>query len=433
MSVYKMKDRPHGRPRKKPWRAVVPRKDGPPRRRQFEKEEHARMWHERMSLDEWMKDVPEHRKRRELEDLRKYTVRDMILAVISERKARLSANDFVELHAFQRRGICSKSVVDFTQQVAKKYIAERGREIARGKDEHVTPRTVSRDKHRLQSMWQYAIDNWEGFASLPNPWTGIRITGSTGGRRQRTLEEGELEKLDEACQHCLSLNRYYLPLAIHLAIDTGMRRQEITNLRWDDIDFEKRRIVIRKSKTDRQTGNKNLTIVLPLVAEFLLSQLALSLHRNKCLPGPEQIPSLSTVEGTEKIFPMTGSALTQAFGDVVRRAGLPDIPPDKGFHFHDLRRAATTKLILAGLSLEERNIQLRHADKSQDATYHGRSILLKQIEEKLDRYDLKGQTRAEFEKEKGDNRMTKAELAEILQWAEQHVEKKKGETKLPLV
>jgi len=49
-------------------------------------------------------------------------------------------------------------------------------------------------------------------------------------------------------------NNYFVPLAIYLAIYTAMRRAEIMNLMWADIDIVNRRIRIRKSKTDKATG-----------------------------------------------------------------------------------------------------------------------------------------------------------------------------------
>jgi integrase len=75
---------------------------------------------------------------------------------------------------------------------------------------------------------------------------------------------------------------------------------------------------------------------------------------------------------------MTEKAFTQAWTDVVKRAGIEDLI------FHDLRREANTRFIRAGLTLEERNLMLRHADKSMNATYVGRNFLLNGIQDKLD-------------------------------------------------
>jgi integrase len=65
---------------------------------------------------------------------------------------------------------------------------------------------------------------------------------------------------------------------MYLALDTGMRMQEILNLKWSDIDFEQRRIEIRKSKTDRKQvakgGRAGRRIVLPYMAMSSLIDLA---------------------------------------------------------------------------------------------------------------------------------------------------------------
>jgi hypothetical protein len=40
---------------------------------------------------------------------------------------------------------------------------------------------------------------------------------------------------------------------------------------------------------------------------------------------------------------------------------------------------------MAGLTLEERNLMLRHADRSMNAVYVGRDYLLNEIQKRLDR------------------------------------------------
>jgi len=116
---------------------------------------------------------------------------------------------------------------------------------------------------------------------------------------------------------------------------------------WADIDDNNRRIRIRKSKTDKATGNVGATIVLPAKA---------------------------------KSFPMAEKAFSQVSRDVLQRADI------KNLHFHDLRREANTRFIRASLTVEEHNIMLRHADRSMNAVYVGRNALLKEIQDKLDRY-----------------------------------------------
>ncbi len=111
------------------------------------------------------------------------------------------------------------------------------------------------------------------------------------------MEDGELERILEACKHCLEPNSYFVPLAIHLAIDTGLRRQEIFNLMWSDIDDANRRIRIRKSKTDKATGNVGATIVLPAKAKALLITLVMALI---------DIATQGDIRGEEWEFPHFG-------------------------------------------------------------------------------------------------------------------------------
>lgn len=220
------------------------------------------------------------------------------------------------------------------------------------------------------------------------------MQGSTGGRRERSLEGDELERILKACERCLIPNNYYVPLAIYLAIDTGMRRQEIFNLVWADIDNDNRRIKIRKSKTDKATGNSDgTTIVLPAKAKALLITLVAALIASA---GPELLAEAGFKDQYDewefpqaddvRIFPMTEKAFTQSWADALKRAGIEDL------HFHDLRREANTRFIKAGLTVEERNLMLRHADKSMNATYVGRNFLLNGIQDKLDRFVLGGLT-----------------------------------------
>ena len=90
----------------------------------------------------------------------------------------------------------------------------------------ISPRTGRRQLNIIQGVFQAAIEYRDGFSSLPNHFRGIRVQGSIGGRRERSLEGDELERILKACEKCRIPNNYYVPLAIHLGIDTGMRRQE---------------------------------------------------------------------------------------------------------------------------------------------------------------------------------------------------------------
>jgi integrase len=410
MSVFKLKDT---KGRKLPWRGVVQRVGNKRLTKQFPTRQEAELWEQEHKKRERLRDVPEYQRMVELKELGQHTVRDVVEFYIAS-NPHLSRNNLITLNAFLRDDICEKNLLQLTKQDVNWFIEKKKTETwkspgsKRGEAKPLSPRTVRRLLNILQRVFQWTIEFRGGFENLPNHFRGIRIQGSTGGRRERSLEDGELERILEACKSCHEPNRYFVPLAIHLAIDTGLRRQEIFNLMWSDIDDENRRIRIRKSKTDKGTGNVGATIVLPAKAKSLLITLMMSLikighevlpekqWREICMSDGDDFKNLWPFPSDldERIFPMSGKAFSQAWGDVLRRAAIPDL------HFHDLRRTANTRFIHAGLTVEERNIMLRHSDKSMQAVYIGRNHLLKGIQDKLDRFVLNGLTMTEAE-EKG--------------------------------
>jgi len=384
MSLHHLKDRPHGNPRKLPWRAVVARKGQKPLAKQFATREEASIWEAELKKQERLRDAPEYKQSQELKALRQRTIRDLIFDYIKSHPE-MNTSDVLSLNQFARENICAKSVLDFSRQDVFRWIEKRKNETwkspgSNGDAKPITPRTVRRQANIIQRVFQYTIDHRDGFSSLPNPFRGVEIQGSTGGRRERTLEGDELQRILQNCKFCRGENKLYLPLGVLLAIETGMRRQEIFNLTWQDIDIENRRIMIRKSKTDKKTGNRNgTTIVLPKAAMSLLKSLVLI--KRGFDEGVEglSLPQFPKDDG-DRIFPMTGEAFTQAFTDVLKRAGI------KNLTFHDLRREANSRFIRAGLTVQEQNLMLRHADKSMNAIYTGRSFLLNGIQRKLDQF-----------------------------------------------
>jgi integrase len=380
MSVFKLKD---GKSRKLPWRAVVPRQGQSRLIKQFATRQEAELWEREHKKRERLKDVPEFQRAVQVQELRQHTVGDLVEHYV-EHNQHLSRNNLITLRAFLREDISEKNLLELTRQDVNRFIEKKKHDVwkppgANGEAKPLSSRTIRRQLNIIQRVFQWSIEFRKGFENLPNHFRGIRIQGSTGGRRERSLEGDELERILEASMGCLGVNKIYVPLAIYLAIDTGMRRQEIFNLTWGDVDIEKRRIQIRKSKTDKVTGSVGATIVLPATAR----QLLLILFDWEAWWNPDP---------NERVFPMSDKAFTQAWADVLKRAQISNL------HFHDLRREANTRFYKAGLTLEERNFLLRHADKSMNSVYMGRNTVLNGIQDKLDKFVLGGLILAEAEK-----------------------------------
>jgi integrase len=171
--------------------------------------------------------------------------------------------------------------------------------------------------------WQWVTDNPVSKVSKPRQARG----------RERYLSDQEREKLLEACR--ASSNPYLLAVVV-LAISTGMRRGEIMNLRWPNIDLKRKTIVLTTTKNDTSRA-------LPLtgLALMLLEQLG-------------QVRRLDTnlvFFGKQPDQPMD---LKKCWEAAVSKAGL------ENFRFHDLRHTAASYLAMNGATTMEIAAVLGH-------------------------------------------------------------------------
>ena len=107
--------------------------------------------------------------------------------------------------------------------------------------EEVSPATVNRELSGLRNMYNRAIE-WK--MATKNPMKAVKFFRESEGRL-RFLEKEEIEKLYNACPK-------YLKSIVALAICTGMRRGEILELKWLDIDFRRKIITILKTKNRKK-------------------------------------------------------------------------------------------------------------------------------------------------------------------------------------
>jgi integrase len=366
--IRKMTDKP----RALPWRAQIRRKGHKPLVKMFRTKSEAKHWADEQERSIRLAGLP-----LTLDDLKKHTVGHIVRRYLSEITPTKGSHvsETTVLAKFLRRPLCSKSLAYINRQDAHQYVNDRLKETwkvkhGKGAPRPITARTVRREINTIQHVFEVAREQW-GFSNLGNPFRALKIKGSMH-RRKRRLNDGELEKLEEACQNCRGLNRYYAPLAIYLAVETGMRLQEIFNLTWQDINTDKRRIEIRKSKTDHLTGGEGRTIVLTIGAQSYLSTLRNSLRPNR------------RFQAQDRIFPLTKAAFKQSWADVLKRARISDLT------FHDLRREAGSRFDEAGLTKGEHDLMMGHATRDTTSLYIHADVT--SIQDKLDRYVFNGMT-----------------------------------------
>ena len=202
--------------------------------------------------------------------------------------------------------------------------------------------TVRNELTVLRHLLRLAHRKWSYLDRVPE----IELPKAPRGRT-RYLNEGEIKKLLAACAE--SRNKH-LGLIVTLAINTGMRKSEILNLRWERIDMSadlgfNARITLYDTKNGEARG-------VPLNRAAIAALTTLQ-------PDPEKR------EGS--VFKRKNGEdwgqIRTAFEKAVERAGLAD------FRFHDLRHTAASHLAMRGRSLREIQEVLGHKSFSMTLRY----------------------------------------------------------------
>jgi integrase len=186
------------------------------------------------------------------------------------------------------------------------------------------PATVVRYLSALSHAFTIAVKDWQWVESNPVK----RITWPRQPRgRVRFLSEDEREALitaaaDSKCIPLVSI--------IMLALLTGMRRGEILNLKWHNVDLERHRLIL----TDTKNKERRQVPLVPTAYAIVRSW--------KC----------GEISGNAYIFHKRGATdipvrIDRHFKRAVRVAGLTD------FRFHDLRHTAASYLAMTGATTNE--------------------------------------------------------------------------------
>jgi integrase len=206
------------------------------------------------------------------------------------------------------------------------------------------------------------------------------------GSRLRRIRKEELKKLEEACKDCSGLSRYYVPLAIYIAVETGMRPREMFELTWQDVDLAGRTIQV-PSEADART------IVLPFMSKWYLTRVMLALEKER------------RFYRNGMVFPIERKEFNHAYSHAAFRAGSMDLT------FLHLRSEASFRFREAGLTVTEHGLMMSGGANVGVADFH---LTLKSIQDKLDRHSLGGLTAQE-----ADGKIPlidPAEIIEVREW-----------------
>ncbi len=178
-------------------------------------------------------------------------------------------------------------------------------------------------KHKgalLQTAYNHAIQNQ---LLERNPVVLVKKL-KENNVRDRIITEEEYQKL-------LEHSSEHLKLIIMTAYETGMRRGEIENLKWDRVDLEAGFINLRPEDTKTEEGRR-----VPMPSHLLKKYRAL---RNSEASQTVHINTGAYVFRREikGVLKRTGHT-KHSFDNACRKAGLED------FHFHDLRHTFVTRM-----------------------------------------------------------------------------------------
>ena len=196
------------------------------------------------------------------------------------------------------------------------------------------PATVNREMCVLSKIFSLAVD-----AELldDNPCRRVKKL-RTANQRVRYLTDAEETELFKALK-----GQDWVKDIIVMAINTGMRRGEIFDLKWFDVDLNRRIVHVRQSKSGRPR-----TIPLNATAQTLLAKL----------PKTSEYVFPSPKKETRRV-----NDVGRQFERAVKKAKIVD------FHFHDLRHTAATRMADAGADPFTLAAILGHSDIRMTARY----------------------------------------------------------------
>ncbi len=203
-----------------------------------------------------------------------------------------------------------------------------------------TDATVNREMSTLRHILNKAVE-WEMLEV--NPFNkGSRLTLKENNHRLRFLSELEIEALLKACAELKTYTPHLVPI-VESALLTGMRREELLSLKWEQIRNGFIYLTETKSGKARQIPiNERLAQVL------------------KALRQTNQLKSeFVFCDGQGRRFHEEKRSFTLA----CRRAGI------EAFRFHDIRHTFASQLVMNGINLKAVQELLGHADIKMTMRY----------------------------------------------------------------
>jgi len=171
-------------------------------------------------------------------------------------------------------------------------------------------------------------------------------------RRRQRREQANAWRRERGYQEWPAENPDHLTPIVLLALNTGLRKGEIFNLRWTDIEWTLAQVTVRGESDERLEGSKSRqTRYVPLNRE-----------------------AVDTLKAWQVASPLDGYVFPgddDARVTDIKKAWLPLVKAAKltNFTFHDLRHTFASKLVMAGVDLNTVRELLGHSDIKMTLRY----------------------------------------------------------------
>lgn len=197
----------------------------------------------------------------------------------------------------------------------------------------VSKASVNKALGTLKTMFNKAIE-WEKYDGV-NPVSKVKMY-KLDNQRTRHLEKEEIIRLLTACDG-------HLKNIVEFAINTGMRKGEIFNLKWRDVDLNNGIIHLLKTKN----GDQRQIPINETVRNIFF----------RVPKNPESPYVFSSFEG--KPF----NDIKHSFYTALEKAEI------KEFRFHDLRHTFASQLAMSGVDLNTVRELLGHKSMTMTLRY----------------------------------------------------------------
>lgn len=318
------------------------------------------IWYDESGKERWHS--LGHTDARKAEQTRIRKERELRLGIVEPNSMRLSEflDDFlmrtdrqVRDTTLAQHDIAMRNLINIIGDIDFQNVNYRHGEIFMQKslDKGKSPATVNKDLRSLKRMFQLAVNRGQLYE---NPLKRVPLP-KVPRRKVRVYSDKECIRILQAARELSPKWSMRWDILILTALCTGMRRGELLNTTWRDIDFSRKVIdVSPKQRTDhtwrwdiKDTDRRALPVtedVIGLLAEHQAIQP--EGYPYVFIPS-ERYDHIRKLQQEDKWTVKLGQCpvnnFTRDFGKILKQAGV-----DHG-SFHDLRRTCLTNLFDKGL------------------------------------------------------------------------------------